>query len=662
MIILKQIKINDFLSHKDTTISLEKGDRLLLDGESGSGKSSIIEALLWCLYGRGRVDNRSLIRRGADEAIVSVVLYDDEKELSYQIIRHVTNEGKHTVNVLSGQDSFDEIGTGGITDTNAYIIREILGASYELFINSVVFPQDNVESFVTASSIHRKELLLEILKTESIKEYFDRTKELIDKKETNVIKMTGEISSSTAMIESNENKMGEIQPAYDKLAEFNISLQTVKDDYAVARVNKDATDAAYEAVKEDEVKLSALKRGVRSLPDVPNPEELLSQCQGIIKDELNVRAEYTAAVAHNEEIGKMEVERGHNRNDYRLGIQVLERQLASLVDGVLPCPAGDECPHALLVEPEIAELKKEISARQEDQRQQELAMKEWDKKFAEFGPRVETAALFDRMSKIDNAHNQISGLNAIIEQRKVQEEIRGLEQALIDAPTVAEVDTAREVFMELIVLVSKLESKIAEVRGEINYLERKREETKTLTEQIKSSTKKIAEDNEEIEILDELKEALGTKGIPAVALDLLLPDLEDRINEILGMLSEFRITLSTQKQGAGDNMIEGLFVTVKNEMGEEFDFNSYSGGERVRISVAISEALATMSNVGFRIMDETVQALDENMVENFVAVLTEIQSRYPQTICISHLLPVKDMFDNRLMVNKLDGVSSVVVI
>lgn len=640
---------------------MKKGDRLLLDGESGSGKSSIIEALLWCLYGRGRVDNRSLIRRGADEAIVSVVLYDDEKDLSYQIIRHINSDGKHVVGVLSGKETFGEVGTGGITDTNAYITREILGASYELFINSVVFPQDNVDSFVTASSIYRKELLLEILKTESIKEYLDRTKALIDKKETTVIKMTGEISSATAMIDSNESKMGEIQPAYDKLAELNSSLQTIKDDLSVAQSNKESTDAAYEAVKEDEIKLAALKRGVRALPDIPNPEELLAQCEEVIKDEVAARAEYSAAISHNEEIGKMEVERGHNRNDFRLGIQVLERQLAALVHGILPCPAGNECPHAQLVDPEIKSLKKEIEARQEDQRQHELAMKEWDKKFADFGPRIETAALFDRMSKIDNAHNQVAGLKAIIEQRKIQAEIRVLEQSLISAPTLAVVEKAAEAVTEYLSLVSRLESKIAEIRGEINYLERKREETKELTERIKSSTKKIAEDNAEIEILGELKEAFGTKGIPAVALDLLLPDLEDKINEILGMLSDFRVTLSTQKQGAGDNMIEGLFITVRNEMGEEFDFNSYSGGERVRISVAISEALATMSNVGFRIMDETVQALDETMIENFVSVLTEIQSRYPQTICISHLLPVKDMFDNRLLITKLDGISQAVL-
>ena len=105
--------------------------------------------------------------------------------------------------------------------------------------------------------------------------------------------------------------------------------------------------------------------------------------------------------------------------------------------------------------------------------------------------------------------------------------------------------------------------------------------------------------------------------------------------------------------------MEGLFITVKNAQGEEFDFNSYSGGERVRISVAISEALASLQRVGFRIMDETIQALDENMIENFTTVLGKIQSRYSQLICISHLQPVKDLFEKRILVSKLDGVSHI---
>ena len=64
MILLKKITLFDFLSHSDTEIDFEPDQNVLIDGKSGSGKSSIVEGLIWALYGKGRSDNKSLIKKG----------------------------------------------------------------------------------------------------------------------------------------------------------------------------------------------------------------------------------------------------------------------------------------------------------------------------------------------------------------------------------------------------------------------------------------------------------------------------------------------------------------------------------------------------------------------------------------------------------------------
>lgn len=167
---------------------------------------------------------------------------------------------------------------------------------------------------------------------------------------------------------------------------------------------------------------------------------------------------------------------------------------------------------------------------------------------------------------------------------------------------------------------------------------------------------KIKEIEDKLDSLSLLKEAFGPNGIKAIVIDYILPDLEERINNILQKLSDFRIKLDTQKSGIGkDVVIEGLHIFIYNELGEQFDYDNYSGGEKLKISVAISEALAEIQNFGFRLLDELFIGLDEESIESFVEVINTLQGKFPQLVCISHLRSIQDAFDEKITVIKNKG-------
>ena len=100
---LKSIELTNFLSHQKSSLnfdgSLEERDNILIDGVSGSGKSSIVEALVWCLYGIARSDNKSLIRRGASLAKVVLVLKDEKNSILYKIERSINDKNKHELSL-----------------------------------------------------------------------------------------------------------------------------------------------------------------------------------------------------------------------------------------------------------------------------------------------------------------------------------------------------------------------------------------------------------------------------------------------------------------------------------------------------------------------------------------------------------------------------------
>ena len=165
-----------------------------------------------------------------------------------------------------------------------------------------------------------------------------------------------------------------------------------------------------------------------------------------------------------------------------------------------------------------------------------------------------------------------------------------------------------------------------------------------------------------IECLKLIKEAFGSKGVKAVVVDWMIPQLEERINELLSQLSDFKIRLDTQQIKADEEGIkEGLWITVINDMGEELPFDSFSGGEKVKITIAISEALSSLQNsIGWRLMDENIVSLDKESTESFVEVLTKLQDRFPQLLMISHLEEIQDLFENRIIITKVNGISKII--
>jgi DNA repair protein SbcC/Rad50 len=79
---IKEIKLHNFISHRDTSLSLEKGITIFV-GHNGSGKSSIIDAITFALFGEHtRKSNKNLILRGTSSSYVRLNFYVNSREYS----------------------------------------------------------------------------------------------------------------------------------------------------------------------------------------------------------------------------------------------------------------------------------------------------------------------------------------------------------------------------------------------------------------------------------------------------------------------------------------------------------------------------------------------------------------------------------------------------
>ena len=136
-------------------------DLFAITGPMASGKSALIDAMVWCLYGRTArygADSKGVISAG--EQTCEVVLDFSVGERWFRAVRRT---GKMTESGLSERE-----GEEWIQDTSGSAlltrrIEDILGLDFDSFIKTVILPQGRYAEFLTSEPSKRRELLAKIL-------------------------------------------------------------------------------------------------------------------------------------------------------------------------------------------------------------------------------------------------------------------------------------------------------------------------------------------------------------------------------------------------------------------------------------------------------------------------------------------------------------------
>ncbi len=88
---IRSIELNNFLSHSFTKLNFDSGVTIFI-GHNGAGKSSIIDAITFVLFGKHmRNSNKSLIKRGTNMAYVKIIFTMNNR--NYEAIRKIDTNG-----------------------------------------------------------------------------------------------------------------------------------------------------------------------------------------------------------------------------------------------------------------------------------------------------------------------------------------------------------------------------------------------------------------------------------------------------------------------------------------------------------------------------------------------------------------------------------------
>lgn len=202
------------------------------------------------------------------------------------------------------------------------------------------------------------------------------------------------------------------------------------------------------------------------------------------------------------------------------------------------------------------------------------------------------------------------------------------------------------------------------------------EQLVSVLDSLKKQKQEVIREREEITLqisqLKYLEKAFSKNGIPAILIDQALPEIEEHANQILGKLTDERMSVrfSTQKEYKDKNRedkIETLAIFISDETGSR-EYELFSGGEAFRINFAIRLALSHIlakradARLQMLVIDEGFGSQDAEGRQRLIEAITTVQDDYQKILVITHLDELKDAFPSRIEVEKTPDGSQVNVI
>lgn len=627
----------NFLGYSEANLALSGLDSLVLVtgknydfaaiSENGAGKSTIAELIAYSFFGRtlrnleARYGKDAVVRHGSHGGMMVWI----EVELPSGLLRieRYRNHPEYQNKIRAWLNGQDVVRGRTAADTDSRI-EQLLGFDYDLFKRAVVIHSRLTESFSTLENRLIKQIaerLLGLRDFDGLRKY---TSEQLAKSEAERAKVEHDCETIETQLEQLEEQLGDLAAK-----QRNHELQQ-KD--AKAKL-----DADLKAVETDVKRLDKelLTQKTYTLEGKKRTERLEEKHQNLRTQ----RATLAAAVAKDtEQIAELNAERN-----------AISRQV-SKYDKL----SGKQCP----------ECDQPVSPDHIERRKVELTKQLDALGCSWLTTQTVLAAATDKLAKLDQEIDQAA---AKASEAKEAAADAKRQHAIVTAQLAAAHDRLAQLSEQRAALaVNPYTELIANTRGLIATQEGK---------QAKAKTELKAQD-ERLRYLKFWVWGFGPSGVRSFMLDGATPHLNRLANFYLDKLTDstMGLTLNTIKANKDGSYRDQFDIDVTNESGAAV-LGGDSDGELACVDLALNLAMSDMlesrvtGGIGLLFLDQVLDLLDNARAALAVRLLrqktdsTWCSGYFPpkeRVFVISHKTEIQDMIGGRLLVEKREGVCSLV--
>ena len=176
--ILNKVKLENFISHKNTEIELGYGINVVV-GPNGAGKTSILDAISFALFNdySNRGKKEKLINDRAKKCKVGICF--TEAGISYDAEWSIERKGSAHGSLFRMVDGQRKLLVKDGERSVVPEIQKVLGFDKNMFMQSVYVRQGEIEKLVTSTPGDRKELISRLLGVEELEIAWEGIKSVI---------------------------------------------------------------------------------------------------------------------------------------------------------------------------------------------------------------------------------------------------------------------------------------------------------------------------------------------------------------------------------------------------------------------------------------------------------------------------------------------------
>lgn len=339
---VRSLQIEGFTSLRDeVTLDLRGADLFAITGPTGAGKSSLLDAITFALFGKvERIQGRGIADLISHHRAAAKVLLEFEVAgTGLRVMRRTPRKGAAKV-LLEREtpdgwvSAFD--GADRIKEVDAELKR-ILGVDYEGFTRTVLLPQGRFAEFLVGDAGKRREILTDLLGFGRIEALGKRAREIANREEADAAARQGLLESTFK--DATPERLAELADARkdathrrQALDKLRAGLEAIAWRVEEALTLTDRLPEIISALRSGATRAEQLRRTLEEhQAQLDGSAERGAQARAAIVEATRRDQEAAAALAaHKDRFGDADSLRGLDRDSHRA--RDLEARIADLDD------------------------------------------------------------------------------------------------------------------------------------------------------------------------------------------------------------------------------------------------------------------------------------------------------------------------------------------
>lgn len=654
---LKSLLLKNYMSYAKYVFDFSLGAMVAVCGDIGSGKSAMLEAINYTLYGVAKVSANKLIRIGAEAMECQLTLVVGENTF---IVRRGVRKSKKGYLDIKLNDAIVAAGTSA-----QQYIGELLGVDSVLFMLTSFFGAGHSDTLIDALPARRLETMQKIANVDPFSQYYNDVKIKVGDKQAEIATLKRVLTVKRENLPDAGEINKKIKAANMERAELlsKIAEISVKRKALLTEVSRASILIGEQGELREVLAIARKAVGVS--------DELIAEMRVRIDDSIaRLRKNRTEEVEISQKLGTFASLREvsdqlarekHAVTALRASLHVYESGVTLSAVGVVAC-----CPLCTSpVSSDTAETwkRKIISLKKDIARAEDVVSKTQILYHTVSGLSNDLAELLQEIVDTELHITDLRAQMARIHEKRKLECVKIMRTTLRLSRIEAELQGAIDVkdrLAQVDVELSDKHTRQGELGADIkNYRSQLVAREKSL-KKIKADDRTLKKYFDELAALNLLREGFSRYGIPFD----LLEGLKRRISQEASTLFSYFSDGVLEVKDIESRGKPGVTYVLVDSLGER-DYAVWSTGEKVigglciRLAVSFILRGALNINTDLLILDEIAGNLSPNKRDALVRVITGLLRKYfGQVFMVSHAA-LRDVFTDTFNISIVGGKSVV---